>query len=243
MNTTPNKLHPLLIVAATSVTVASLAAIASFSGLLPLKSSSPVESTAATPSTLTPPATTTPLMAAAAPVAASEAPAASAAPAKIHKPVKEASSKPAPRPYNNPPSERTVLTQGSNYAAGDPLPPPSSPLLSPPICRECGTIESLHEVKTQAAGTGLGAIAGGVLGGLLGNQVGRGNGRDAATIVAAVGGAYAGHQVEKNVRADKQIEMTVRFDDGSIRTFSQQEASRWRQGDRIRLSNGNLLPI
>ena len=80
------------------------------------------------------------------------------------------------------------------------------------------------------------------MGGLLGNQIGRGKGNTAATIVGAVGGGVAGHQVEKQVRADKQSQITVRFEDGSLRTVDQEGGSRWQVGDRVRLSNGSLLP-
>ena len=90
----------------------------------------------------------------------------------------------------------------------------------------------------QIAGTAIGAVAGG----LLGNQIGRGKGNTAATVVGAVGGAVAGHQTEKYVRAEKQTQVTVRFDDGSTRTLVQEGGSRWQVGDRVRLNNGSLQP-
>ncbi len=80
------------------------------------------------------------------------------------------------------------------------------------------------------------------MGGLLGNQIGRGKGNTAATVVGAVGGAVAGHQVEKQVRADKLSQITVRLEDGSLRTVDQEGSSRWQVGDRVRLSNGSLQP-
>jgi outer membrane lipoprotein SlyB len=61
-------------------------------------------------------------------------------------------------------------------------------------------------------------------------------------VAAAAGGAYAGHQIERNMGGEKQVEVTVRFDDGSIRTLPQQTAGRWHQGDRVRMNNGQLLP-
>ena len=54
--------------------------------------------------------------------------------------------------------------------------------------------------------------------------------------------AVAGHQVEKQVRAEKQLQVTVRFEDGSIRPIDQEGGSRWPVGDRVRLNNGALLP-
>jgi outer membrane lipoprotein SlyB len=78
--------------------------------------------------------------------------------------------------------------------------------------------------------------------GLLGHQVGRGKGNTAATVVGAVGGAVAGHQTEKYVRSEKQLQVTVHFEDGSVRTINQESGSRWQVGDRVRLNNGTLLP-
>jgi outer membrane lipoprotein SlyB len=85
-------------------------------------------------------------------------------------------------------------------------------------CRDCGTVESIREVKQEAAGTGLGAIAGG-----------------------ALGGAFAGHEVEKQVRATQQYQVTVRLDDGSVRTFSETQAPVWHDGDRVRIANNGQI--
>ncbi|MFL6658858.1 MAG: glycine zipper 2TM domain-containing protein, partial [Massilia sp.] len=68
-------------------------------------------------------------------------------------------------------------------------------------CGNCGNVESIHETKTRAQGSGVGAVGGAVLGGLLGNQVGGGNGRKLATVAGAVGGAVVGNQVEGNMKA------------------------------------------
>mgnify|MGYP006171378177 CR=1 FL=1 len=57
-------------------------------------------------------------------------------------------------------------------------------------------------------------------------------------VVGAVGGAVAGHQVEKQVRADKLSQITVRLEDGSLRTVDQEGSSRWQVGDHVRLSAG-----
>lgn len=113
---------------------------------------------------------------------------------------------------------------------------------APPVCHDCGTVESVREVAVKGQGSGLGAVAGGVLGGVLGHQVGRGTGKDLATIAGAVGGAFAGHQVEKNVRTEKQYQVTVRFDDGAVRSYTVSDPS-WTSGERVRLNNGSLAPL
>ncbi|MGA8879385.1 MAG: glycine zipper 2TM domain-containing protein, partial [Azonexus sp.] len=137
-------------------------------------------------------------------------------------------------------NEQATATYPPNDAGIDVI--PARPASAPPLCRDCGTVEAVREVSKPAEGSGLGAIAGGVLGGLLGHQIGQGKGNTAATIVGAVGGGVAGHQVEKQVRAEKQSQITVRFEDGSTRIINQEGGSRWQVGDHVRLNNGSLQP-
>lgn len=56
-------------------------------------------------------------------------------------------------------------------------------------------------------------------------------------------GAVAGDRVEKNVRTEKQLEITVRFDDRSTRSFTQGNGMPLQTGDRIRLEDGILPPL
>jgi outer membrane lipoprotein SlyB len=107
-------------------------------------------------------------------------------------------------------------------------------------CSTCGNVESIREITTRAQGSGLGAAGGAVLGGLLGHQVGGGNGQKLATVAGAVGGAVVGNQVEGNMKATKSYEIRVRLDDGTARTFHQQSAPRWHDGDRVKIVNGAL---
>jgi outer membrane lipoprotein SlyB len=240
MQETSRTTHPAIIVAAVSITVASLAAAASFTGLLPGKSAPETALTATAEPTAS---ETVP----AAPVAA-QAPAKPQRfdpppPPRANKAQQTARDTPQPSGDLRYASERTstAYPPPANDAGIDVIParPAYAP---PPVCRDCGTVEAVRDVSAPAEASGLGAVAGGVLGGLLGNQVGRGKGNTAATIVGAVGGAFAGHQTEKYVRAEKQSQVTVRFEDGSSRSFSQEGGTRWQVGDHVRLSNGSLLP-
>lgn len=249
--------HPLLLVAAASVTIASLAAVAHFTGLLPTRGEAPAPTAAVTAPA---PAEAQPAPPAA-PVAKAEAPAPEAAQPAARPRTHHAA---APAPVRRGPEDQVRRSDdswrtgsgthrvSSNNAGIDVIPSSSAPAagpesapapaVKPPVCHECGTVESVREVETKGEGSALGAIAGGVLGGVLGHQVGRGSGKDLATIAGAVGGAFAGHEVEKNVRTNKQYQVAVRFDDGSVRTYTLASAT-WRSGDRVRLSNGSLVPI
>jgi len=254
MNRQHQATHPMIVVAATATTIAALAATAHFTGLLPSGATVPNPASLASAAL---PANTAP-----APVATTPPPSASQPVATAPKPRPVAVAKPRPAvvegapqtvSYDDAPvrpadwrqaNERnTVRDYPANDNGIDIIPARPSARAAAPACYDCGTIEAVREISTPAEGSGLGAIAGGVLGGLLGNQVGQGKGSQVAAVVGALGGAYAGHQAEKHFRAEKQLEVTVRLDDGSTRTALLSGPSRWRAGDRVRLSNGNLLPV
>jgi outer membrane lipoprotein SlyB len=93
-----------------------------------------------------------------------------------------------------------------------------------PVCANCGVVDSVRSFEKKGEGSGLGAVAGGVLGGALGNQVGGGNGRKAMTVIGAIGGGLAGHEVEKRAKSETFYEVRVRMDDGTTRTVTQKTA-------------------
>jgi outer membrane lipoprotein SlyB len=101
-------------------------------------------------------------------------------------------------------------------------------------------VQAVHEIKQQGEGTGAGAVAGGVVGGLLGHQVGGGRGKDVATAVGVVGGAVAGHQIEKSVRATTVYQVDVRMDDGTLRKLTLPAPPGVTVGAKVRV-NGNEL--
>lgn len=143
------------------------------------------------------------------------------------------------------------FAQNANSNAGYPAPAagrgsPSASMQGPqqaqaPLpCASCGVIDSIHVAEVQGQGSGLGAVAGGVAGGLLGNTIGHGTGRTVATIAGAAGGAYAGNSIEKHAKTHTVYRVTLRMDDGSMRTFSQREAPAYAVGDHVRVSNGRI---
>lgn len=156
------------------------------------------------------------------------------APAKssaADKPAKSTTAQ-APRPSPAKPAEANPAK--AKVAAK----PAAEPVRVAALCSYCGVIEAVDEVKRKGEGTGLGAIAGGVLGAAAGNQVGRGDGRKAMTVLGAVGGGLAGHEVEKRARGETVYQVRIRFDDGSIRTIEQPTAPK--VGARVEV-HGNTL--
>ncbi|MGJ7488279.1 glycine zipper 2TM domain-containing protein [Variovorax sp. LT2P21] len=114
-----------------------------------------------------------------------------------------------------------------------------------PVCATCGRVESVRTVQHAAPPTGVGAVAGGVLGGVLGNQIGHGGGRTAATVIGAVGGGYAGHTIEKRTRTETRYQVSVRMDDGRLRTVETRTAPPigkpvTLQGDVLRPADGRV---
>ena len=58
------------------------------------------------------------------------------------------------------------------------------------------------------------------------------------TVLGAIGGAVAGHAIEKNTKKVKSYEIDIRFEDGSSRLITQDQPPVWRSGDKVKLVNG-----
>jgi uncharacterized protein YcfJ len=143
--------------------------------------------------------------------------------------------KPAPKPAVKHVERRRVETVARNDRVDD-VPPP------PPVCRDCGRIESIQRMVKEGDGSGVGAAAGGALGGVLGHQVGDGSGRTLATIAGVVGGAMLGNHVEKQRKQTVSYKTIVRYDDGTSGVFNSPTEQGFREGERVRVVNGELRP-
>jgi len=214
--------HPVVLIAAVAVTLLSLTGVAAIMGWLPTsKSNTDVPS----------------------PLATASAPAATAS-AVAHLPPN------ASAPTGNPVAgERTTTHSRSHHtnptseastttAPGDTGTTTEPQQVAVAHCSDCGVVESIHTVTHKGEGTGIGAVGGAVVGGVLGNQIGEGTGKRIARIGGAVLGGFAGNEVEKRARSETSYEISVRMDDGSIRTVSQKSAPSWQQGQRVRVDNG-----
>lgn len=107
-------------------------------------------------------------------------------------------------------------------------------------CSECGVIESIRAVEVKGQASGLGAVTGGVAGAVVGSQFGSGNGRTALGVLGAAGGAYAGHEIEKNMKKTTSWRVTVRMDDGTTRSLIQPAQPAFGVGEKVKLINGGL---
>lgn len=233
METSPssNRIHPLVAAASVSLILVSAVGVAAMTGMLPNSHSSSAPATVAT--VPPPPAIETPV--AAQTPAAAEAKAETKAQATDKDTVKRASAPAAEKPAPRPTSTASTQTRTPTYADNSRV-----TAQAPAICYDCGRVESVNAIQSQGEPSGVGMIAGGVIGGLLGNQVGGGNGRKVATVAGAVGGGYAGHQIEKQQRTVTSYQVRVRMEDGAVRTFSYDNQPHWGAGDRVRIIDGQL---
>jgi outer membrane lipoprotein SlyB len=230
------RLHPLLTAAAISVTAFSAVGIGAMTGLLPsslgsAKDAAPTELVA------------TPVPPAAPAVETKPADMPPAAPKATPKPVKKVvkivkSSAPAAVPAPAQDFGETPRVAQAPAAIEAPKPVPAGIL---------GVVEAVREVKTKAeTSNGVGPIAGGVGGAVLGSQIGKGfdskGFRNVLTVLGAAGGAFAGKEIERNVRATSHWEVDVRLDDGTQRTLSSSSAPYWQPGHRVRFLDGALQP-
>ncbi|MEP6942050.1 MAG: glycine zipper 2TM domain-containing protein [Betaproteobacteria bacterium] len=110
-------------------------------------------------------------------------------------------------------------------------------------CATCGTIQSIRYVEQKGRGSGAGAVAGGVLGGVVGHQFGSGRGNTVATIAGVGVGAVAGNEVEKNVKKKSYYVVTVRLDNGGSKSVTQSATPALREGDRVKVVDGNRLAL
>ncbi len=117
----------------------------------------------------------------------------------------------------------------------------------PVACADCGTVEAVTAVQRQGevngvnvgnTTVGIGTVAGGVVGGLLGNQVGGGSGKTAMTVLGAAGGAFAGNQIEKNMKKVTVYQVRVRMNDGSTRNV--EVSSSIPVGSKVIVEGNNL---
>ncbi len=235
--------HPLFYAAAGSVILFSALGSAAIMGWIPKGGAE----TGTSPATVAAVATATPAPAPQPVVTA---------PAATPKPVARAESHPAHRAEQRHEAARPAVaeTQAPSVdtrrhddqpvvlAQAQTLPPPPPAPVVVPVCHECGVIESVNEVEKAGEGSGLGAVAGGVVGAIAGKQVGGGRGRNVMSVLGAVGGAFAGNAIEKNVKKSRSYDITIRFEDGTSRTLSQPTAPVWRTGDRVRFVNGSIQP-
>jgi outer membrane lipoprotein SlyB len=239
-------LHPLLTAAAVSLTVFSAVGIGAITGLLPTSLGSARDTAPEVVATQA--ASTAPVRiedASLKSVAPSPSPALEMPPA-----APKATPAAASRQTARPKVVKKIVTAQAPAGAPAPAVEAVKPVVEAPKpvpAGILGVVESVREVKQKAdKSNGVGPIAGGIAGAVLGSTIGKGDSggmRKVLTVLGAAGGALAGKEIERNVRATSHWEIAVRLDDGSHRTLTSEAQPFWTAGDRVRFLDGRLQPV
>jgi outer membrane lipoprotein SlyB len=105
-------------------------------------------------------------------------------------------------------------------------------------CADCGVVEAITAVEVQGQNNGVGAVAGGVGGALVGSQIAGGHNRTLGGVVGAVGGGLLGNAIEKHQRKATAYDVSVRMQDGSLRTVRESTAPAL--GEKVRVEADGL---
>ena len=114
-----------------------------------------------------------------------------------------------------------------------------APMAALADCNNCGRVTNIQAFSGHRNATG-GAVAGAVVGGLIGNQVGGGDGKKLATIAGVAGGAVVGKRIAENSEKTK-YRVTVRMDQGYLKTVTQSNVGNIRVGSYVRVRNGTAV--
>lgn len=102
-----------------------------------------------------------------------------------------------------------------------------------------GVVESVRFVTISGTQNGAGGLAGTAIGGIAGSNIGGGSrGSAVGAILGAVGGAIAGKMIEEKATEKEGLEITVRYDNGTLGAITQEADEKFNVGDRVRVLSG-----
>jgi len=111
---------------------------------------------------------------------------------------------------------------------------------APVICNNCGTITNIEQEKEKGSGSGLGAVVGAVAGAVVGHQVGDGRGKDLATAAGAIGGGFAGNEIEKRAKGTTYFHVTVAMENGGTQTVDVPALNGLTTGSKVKVIGNSL---
>ncbi|MBA4382890.1 MAG: hypothetical protein C0406_10020 [Sideroxydans sp.] len=109
------------------------------------------------------------------------------------------------------------------------------------VCDNCGTVVAVNVVEVAGKESGAGVVIGGAVGGLIGNQVAQPKDKELATLAGAVGGAVAGHYIEKNMKKSKAYDVVVKLENGEERTLRHTAAPAVVAGDKVKIEGEQVV--
>lgn len=123
--------------------------------------------------------------------------------------------------------------------AGCASPPPAQPPMSTQgtTVVQTGQVTNVRDITVRGGrSTGLGSFLGAILGGVAGSKVGSGTGSSVASVGGAVAGGMAGQHVEQSGISHRSIELTVRLDNGEVRSYQVAPKEDYRTGDTVKIT-------
>jgi len=152
--------------------------------------------------------------------------------------AKETAAAPAPV-VEIAPAASAPVTGAAPVAAPAPKPvaPKTTPAPAPvkAVCANCGTVVAVKVLEVAGKESGAGVVIGGAVGGLIGNQVAQPKDKELATLAGAVGGAVAGHYIEKNMKKSKAYDVVVKLENGEERTLRHTADPALVAGDKVKI--------
>lgn len=108
------------------------------------------------------------------------------------------------------------------------------------ILVQTGQVTEVRDVVRHGGrGSGIGSLLGAILGGVAGSNIGSGTGSTVASIGGAVAGSMAGQRAEESSMSTGSTAVTVRLDNGEVRSFQLDRGENYRVGDVVRVTTNN----
>jgi outer membrane lipoprotein SlyB len=100
------------------------------------------------------------------------------------------------------------------------------------------TVESVRTVQIAGTKSPIGALAGAAIGAIAGSSLGGGRGAAVTGILGGVAGGMGGAAAEEGITRQNGYEITVRLDNGELRSIIQAADEQFAVGERVRLLSG-----
>ena len=110
-------------------------------------------------------------------------------------------------------------------------------------CADCAVVESVQAIRPEPRVGVVGAVIGGITGALLGDRIADGAQRHWARVVGAIGGALAGHAIERQATSPVRYDVWLRLPDGTRQVRSYPAPPPYRAGDVVHLPVVALVSI
>ena len=122
-------------------------------------------------------------------------------------------------------------------------PPPVPPMVSSTqgsfLIQNAQVTQVKDVVLRDGHNSGIGSFVGSILGGVAGSRIGSGTGSAIAGIGGAVAGGMAGQHAEQSSSGRSSTEVTVRLDNGELRTFAVAPNESFRVGEIVKVTTNN----